>query len=180
MRTHSLADLSGALRDFADWLDGKGLPKLDRFFWHKVRMARFGPDIHFAPNREVDEPYRTGKVMVLHLEPFKTGIALGWYARPTVDLYDDNAISEHVRRAMTVRTPSRKEIDEFDDERKLHGPGRPVGLRFSATRGGTLRRGPQRRVVIDGDAGPDEVRIDDVDSTYWQPGQAEEGLVSGD
>lgn len=144
MRTHSFADLSGALRDLADWLDGHGLKKLDRLFWHKVRMARFGPDIHFAVNREVEAPYRTGKVLILHLEPFRTGVAIGWYDRPDIDVYDDNAVFEHMRRAVTTREPTRKELDEFDDERKLHGPGRPVGLRFGAT-GGIQVRGQRPR-----------------------------------
>ena len=153
MRTHSLADLPAALRDFADWLDARGFKKLDRLFWHRVTMARFGPDIHFAVSREVDDPYRTGRAIILHLEPFRTGIAIGWYGKPDIDPYDDNAVAEHVRRAVTVREPSRKELDEFDDTRKLHGPGRPVGLRFGAT-GGVQVHGERPRpgmVVIDDD-----------------------------
>lgn len=153
MRTHSLADLPGALRDLADWLDGKGFKKLDRLYWHKVRMARFGPDVHFARSREVEEPYRVGRSVILHLEPFRTGIVIGWYAKPTVNLYDDNAVSEALRRAVTVRNPTQEELDDFDDERKLHGPGKPVGLRFGAT-GGVQVRGERPKpgmVVIDDD-----------------------------
>lgn len=154
MRTHSLADLPGALHDLADWLESR-TKRLDRFFWHTVRMARFGPDIHFATNREVEEPYRTGKVVILHLEPFRTGIALGWYARPVIDAYDDNAVSEHVRRAVTVREPSQKELEAYDDD-VLHGPGKPAGLRFSATGGSPARGGrPGPGMVAADDDGPE-------------------------
>lgn len=153
MRTHSLADLPGALRDLADWLDGHGFEKLDRLYWHKVRMARLGPDVHFARTREIEEPYRTGRSVVFHLEPFRPGIVIGWYGKPTVDPYDENAVSEALRRAVTIRKPTQKELDDFDDERKLHGPGKPVGLRFGAT-GGIQVRGERPRpgmVVIDPD-----------------------------
>lgn len=125
MRTHSFADLPGAPK------------RWDRLFWHKVRMARLGPDIHFAVSREVEEPFRVARCAVLHLEPFRTGIVIGWYAKPTIDAEDDNAVAEHVRRALTTRPPSNKELAAFDDER-LHGPGRPTGLRFSATGSGAL------------------------------------------
>ena len=179
MRTHSLADLSGALRWLAKPLESAALKmpylwmffaladaawhihkvrrkvaKLDRLFWHKVRMARFGPDVHFAVSREIDEPYRTARCIILHLEPFRTGIAIGWYGKAVIDVFDDNAIAEHVRRAVTVRKPTQKELDEFDDERKIHGPGRPVGLRFGAT-GGVSVRGerPRPGMVVIGDDG---------------------------
>lgn len=152
MRTHSLADLPGALHGFADMLDRR-MRRLDRLFWHKVRMARFGPDIHFARSREIEEPYRVARCVILHLEPFRTGVCIGWYAKPTVDPFDDNAVSEALRRAVTVREPTRKELDDFNDVRKLHGPGRPVGLRFGAT-GGIRVRGERPRpgmVVVDDD-----------------------------
>jgi hypothetical protein len=119
-------------------------------------MARLGPDIHFAVSREVEEPFRVGKVVILHLEPFRTGIAIGWYARPTVNIYDENAVTDALRRAVTVREPTQKELEDFDDERKLHGPGKPVGLRIGATGGvSVLGERPRPGMVV-----VDDVRAD--------------------
>lgn len=175
MQTHSFADLHELLRGTVKQIDRVGSPdslilhgiaqklhwlanrverRLDRLFWHSVQMARLGPDIHFAVSREVREPFRTGRVIVLHLEPFKPGIAIGWLSKPDIDPYDDNAISEHVRRAVSLRKPTQKELDEFDDE-VLHGPGKPTGLRFSATRGGAARGGSSGRVDVTRDAWTD-------------------------
>lgn len=132
MRTHSLADLPGAIHGFADWLD-KRTRKLDRLFWHKVRMARLGPDVHFAVNHEIEEPYRVGRVIVLHLEPFRTGLAIGWYGK--------TGLPEHeaLLRAITTQQPTQRDFDDFDDD-VLQRPG---GLRFSASyRSAVERRGP--------------------------------------
>lgn len=159
MRTYSLADSAEALRALAGASahgasrvpfypvalalaecsmrlrrGARHAEKLDRLFWHTVRMARFGPDIHFAVNREIDEPYRTGRCVILHLEPFRPGLVIGWYGRQRHDEY------EALHRAVTMRAPTRKDLDAYDEE-KLHGPGRPGGLRFgtagsSAVRGG--------------------------------------------
>lgn len=143
MRTHTLADLPGVSRRF------------DRLYFQRVRMRRFGPDVHFATSREIDPPYRVGKAVILHLEPFRTGIVIGWYAEATVNPFDDNEVSEVLRRAVTVRTPTQQELDDFDDERKLHGPGRPVGLRFGATGGVTIRgERPRPGMVVIDDDGP--------------------------
>src|SRR5262249_32242852 len=125
MRTLSFADSSEALRWLARPLERAALKmpslwlffvladaawgihklrrrveKLDRLFWHRVRMARFGPDIHFAVSREVEEPYRVARCVVLHLEPFKTGVVVGWYGKPKIDPNDYNAVSEALRRAV--------------------------------------------------------------------------------
>lgn len=157
MRTSSFADLHVALREAARLLSraANRVEKMDRLFWHKVRMSRFGPDIHFAVSREIEEPFRTARCVILHLEPFRTGIVIGWYAKPTIDTEDDNAVAEHVRRAVTTRPPTEKELAAFDDER-LHGPGRPGGLRFGATgRRPVGGGGPQLRVADAGLSGTD-------------------------
>jgi hypothetical protein len=157
MRTHSLADSAGALRGLSGLMaraanrmpyywgalalaecsarlrrGARRTEKLDRLFWHQARMARFAPDIHFAVNREIEEPFRVARCVVLHLEPFRPGLVVGWYGRQRLDEYDA------LCHAVTLRTPTRKDLDAYDDE-KLHGPGKPVGLRFSATVGGPLR-----------------------------------------
>lgn len=153
MRTHSFADSHVALRGAARLLTraANRVEKLDRLFWHKVRMSRFGPDIHFAVSREVEEPFRVARCVVLHLEPFRTGLVLGWYDEGLEDPDDLNAASEALRRAVSLRKPTRKELENFDDA-KLHGPGRPGGLRFGATGSGTVGSGgSQLRVVDPGD-----------------------------
>jgi hypothetical protein len=132
MRTHSLADLPGVPKRF------------DRLFWHRVRMARFGPDIHFARSYEIEEPFRLGKCLVLHLEPFRTGLVLGWYSREGQE--------EHValRRAVSLRKPSQRDLDVFD-ENVTQRPSEHVGIRFSAS-GGRPPREPRpgpRMVVVD-------------------------------
>lgn len=175
MRTTSLADLHALLRGPVRLLDSIGSPdsptlhysalwlhklanrverrvrRLDRFFWHTVRMARFGPDFHTAPSQETREPYRTGRCLILHLEPFRTGLVLGWYGKTGMEEFE--ALTRAVR---PKRPPTAKELENYD-EYKLHGPGRPGGLRFSATSGGQIPFvGPQYRVVDAGDAGADE------------------------
>lgn len=172
MRTHSFADLHEPIRVPVRVLDSVGSPdslilhysalwlhktadyvqkrvrKTDRLFWHRVRMARFGPDLHFAVTREVVEPFRVGRAVILHLEPFKPGIAIGWYGKPYLD--ESEALTLAIR---PQRPPTKQELDNYDDG-KLHGPGKPVGLRFSATRGREGHaRGPELRVVDPGDAG---------------------------
>lgn len=157
MRNHSFADSHGALREAARLLvkAANWVEKQDRFFWHKVRMARFGPDIHFPVNREIEEPFRVARCVALHLEPFRPGIVFGWYARPTIDPEDDNAVAEHFRRAVTVRKPTEKELEAFDDEAR-HGPGthKPPRLRTGATSGVAVREGgPEQGVEAPGAAG---------------------------
>lgn len=157
MRTHSFADSHGALRGAARLLvkAANWVEKQDRFFWHKVRLARFGPDIHFALSREVEEPFRVAHCVVLHLEPFRPGIVLGWYDKTEIDADDDNEIAEHLRRALTLRKPTQKELDSFDDS-KPHGTGRPGNLRS-----GAATRSPAGRA---GTSEPD-VRVDGPAST---------------
>lgn len=172
MRTHSLADLHSPLRAPVRALDSIGSPDsltlhysalwlhqlanllerkmrgLDRLFWHRVRMARFGPDIHFAPSREIEEPFRVGKAVILHLEPFSRGLAIGWYRNTSLSEF------EALRRALSLRDPTQQELDDLDDD-KLQGPGRQrSGLRFSATSGSSVRReGAGAGMVVVDDAG---------------------------
>lgn len=172
MRTHSLAGSSGAidvlaslsargsgkapffwgalaLADCSDRLRkaARRAEKLDRLFWHPVRMARLGPDVHFAVNREIEEPYRTGRCVVLHLEPFRTGLVVGWYGRERLGEF------EALRRAVSLSDPTQKQLDDFDDD-KLHGPGQPGRLRFGAAGGSGQRGGrPEPRVAAPADAG---------------------------
>lgn len=131
MRTHSLADLPGVPKRF------------DRFFWHRVRMSRFGPDVHFARSYEIEEPFRAARCVILHLEPFSTSLVLGWYSRDGQD--------EHValRRAVSLRRPTQKELDVFD-ESVTQRPSEHAGIRFSATGGRpprSERPGPRMRVI---------------------------------
>jgi hypothetical protein len=172
MRTHSLADLQSPLRAPVRALDSIGSPDsitlhysalwlhqlanllerkmrgLDRLFWHRVRMARFGPDVHFAISRELDDPFRVGKAVILHLEPFTRGVAIGWYRNTGL------SESEALRRAVSLRDPTQQELDDLDED-KLHGPGKQrSGLRFSATGGSPVRDDrPRLRVVAADDAG---------------------------
>lgn len=181
MRTYSFADSSGALRVLArpvEWaalkMPATGLffaladaawaihrlrrkvEKLDRLFWQKLPMARLGPDIHFATSREIEEPFRVARCLVLHLEPFRTGVVVGWFDKGLEDPEDENAVSEALRRAVSLRNPTRQELDAFDDSIP-HGTGKPGGLRYGATGGSPVRGGgPGPRMVITGDAGADE------------------------
>lgn len=166
MRTHSLADLHTPLRSPIRALDSVGAPdslvlhysalwlhkladrvqratrRTDRFFWHHVRMARFGPDVHFTVSREIQEPFRVARAIVFHLEPFRPGIVLGWYGKPHLD--ESEALTLAIR---PQRPPTKQELDNYDDA-KLHGPGRPIGLRFSATSSGEVHGGrPGLRVA---------------------------------
>ena len=140
MRTHSFADLPGVPKRF------------NRFFWHTVRMSRFGPDIHFATSREIEDPYRVGKAVVLHLEPFRPGLVLGWYGKEGLPEF------EALRRAVSLRDPTEQELRNFD-ENELHGPRRPTGLRFSATGGRPVGQGefggPEPAMGTHGHAGAD-------------------------
>lgn len=154
MRTHSLADLPDVLRNVADILERRNIKRLDRLFWHTIKMRRFGPDVHFAMSREIREPYRVGRCIILHLEPFKTGIVLGWYSKGN---YKEH---EALMRALSLRDPTDEELDAFDDE-KLHGsrfaPGRPLRLRSSASGSGTMGTEPEIRMAHAGSAGVDGV-----------------------
>lgn len=175
MRTHSLADLHEPIRVPVRVLDSVGSPdslllhysalwlhktanfvqkharRADRLFWHRVRMARFGPDLHFAITREIKEPFRVGRAVIFHLEPFKPGIAVGWYGRPYLD--ESEALTLAIR---PERPPTKQELDNYDDD-KLHGPGKPVGLRFSATSSREVHGGgPRLRVVVPANDGPGE------------------------
>ena len=134
MRTHSLADLPGVPKRF------------DRLFWHRVRMSRFGPDVHFATTREIEEPFRVARCVVLHLEPFRTGLAIGWYKDSGLDEFE--ALTLAVR---PERPPTKQELDEYDDSR-MHGPG-AGGLRFSATSSlpSRERQSGPRMVVLEHD-----------------------------
>lgn len=171
MRTTSLADVHELLRGPVRVLDNLGSPdslilryaalglhqlanrverkvrRLDRLFWHRVRMARFGPDVHFATNREIEPPYRVGHAVILHLEPFRTGVVIGWYGKTRLEEFE--ALTRAVR---PQRPPTKQELDNYD-ERKLHGPGKPTGLRFSTAGSGASRPGSGYRVAGPDDAG---------------------------
>lgn len=138
MRTYSLADLPGVPKRF------------DRLFWHKVRMARFGPDIHFATTREIEEPFRVARCVVLHLEPFRTGLAIGWYKHSGLEEFE--ALTLAVR---PERPPTKQELESYDDNR-MHGP-RAGGIRFSATNSLPSRPGgPGPRMVVLEPTGADD------------------------
>lgn len=133
MRTHTLADLPGAMRDLAGWLEPK-LKRMDRLYVQRVRMARFGPDVHFATTREIEDPFRVGKSVILHLEPFRPGIVIGWYSK--------DGLPEHeaLLRAVTTNAPPREDLDEFDED-VLQKPAADGGLRYSQTFGSAVRVG---------------------------------------
>lgn len=128
MKTYSLADLPGVPQRF------------DRLFFHTVRMSRFAPDVHFAVNHEIEEPFRRGRCLVLHLEPFRTGLVIGWYPR--------NGLTENaaLQGAMRLRRPTQEELDDFDEDVTQRFGQRP-GIRTGATAGGAVRPGGHGRGV---------------------------------
>ncbi len=135
-------------KDFSDvisWMHGR-VDALDllmrktfvtRFYVSVVPLKRYAPP-HTARGQEIDEPYRYTRSLILHVPPFRRGIAVGLWSK--TGLKEDEAML----RAVRTRPPTQSELEFWDGDHTRdvsfsHGvrsrvrQGRP-GLRDGATR----------------------------------------------